>query len=120
MDLISGEVTGKAEPGTPAYNKATNDTTKVVKRFASKDWKTDCDGFHAITYKVKAEKEQYFRLRGTILGENVSGETMDGEPLIDKKTEIEDNETRFSEINNRNYKDLWFYSNPIFVSVEDK
>ncbi|WP_377436432.1 hypothetical protein [Peribacillus sp. YIM B13477] len=45
---------------------------------------------------------------------------MDGEPLIDKKTEIEDNETRFSEINNRNYKDLWFYSNPIFVSVEDK
>ncbi|MEK4009878.1 hypothetical protein [Peribacillus sp. FSL M8-0224] len=45
---------------------------------------------------------------------------MDGEPLIDKKTEIEDNETRFSEINKRNYKDLWFYSNPIFFSVEDK
>ncbi|MFE4077457.1 hypothetical protein [Peribacillus sp. YIM B13477] len=53
VDLISGEVTGKAEPGTPAYNKATNDTTKVVKRFTSKDWKTDRDGFHAITYKVK-------------------------------------------------------------------
>jgi hypothetical protein len=120
VDLISGEVTGKAEPGTPAYNKATNDTTKVVKRFTSKDWKTARDGFHAITYKVKADKDQYFRLRGTNLGENVSGETMDGEPLIDKKTEIEDNETRFSEINNRNYKDLWFYSNPIFVSVEDK
>ena len=80
----------------------------------------DRDGFHTITYKVKANKDQYFRLRGTNLGENVPGETMDGEPLIDAKTEIEDNETRFLEINNRNYKDLWFYSNPIFVSVEDK
>ncbi|WP_260287890.1 PHP domain-containing protein [Peribacillus aracenensis] len=120
VDLISGEVTGKAVPGTPAYNKATNDTTKVVKRFTSKDWKTDRDGFHTITYKVKANKDQYFRLRGTNLGENVSGETMDGEPLIDKKTEIEDNETRFSEINKRNYKDLWFYSNPLFVSVKDR
>lgn len=107
-------------PGTPAYNKATNDTAKVVKRFTSKDWKTDGDGFHTITYKVNANKNQYFRLRGTNLGANVSGETIDGEPLIDTKTENEDNETRFSEINKRNYKDLWFYSNPIFISVEER
>jgi hypothetical protein len=51
---------------------------------------------------------------------NVAGETSNGEPLIDPMTNIEDNETRFAQINKRNYKDLWFYSNPIFVSVQDE
>lgn len=120
VDLISGEVTGKAVPGTPAYSKNTNDTTKVIKRFTSEDWKTDDHGYHIITYKVKASKDQYFRLRGTNLGVNVAGETSNGDPLIDPMTNIEDNETRFAEINKRNYKDLWFYSNPIFVSVQDE
>jgi hypothetical protein len=120
VDLISGDVTGKAVPGTDAYNKNTNDTTEVVKRFTSEDWKTDRDGYNVITYKVKASKDQYFRLRGTNLGINVPGETSNGEPLIDPVTNIEDNETRFAEINKRNYQDLWFYSNPIFVDVKDK
>jgi hypothetical protein len=120
VDLISGEVSGKAVPGTPAYNKDTNDSAKVIKRFTSKDWKTDRNGYNVITYKVKANKNQYFRLRGTNLGLNVPGETRNGEPLIDQKTDIEDNETRFAEINKRNYQDLWFYSNPVFVSVYKK
>ena len=114
-----GGRTGKAVPGTPAYNKATNDTAKVVKRFTSKDWKTDGDGFHTITYKVNANKNQYFRLRGTNLGANVSGETIDGEPLIDTKTENEDNETRFSEITNVTIKTFGFI-NAIFISVEER
>jgi hypothetical protein len=118
VDLITGEVTGKAVPGTAAYEKNTNDTTKVLKRFTKKDWKTDRDGYHTITYKVEVNKNQYFRLRGTNLGLNVANETSNGEPLIDQKTDIEDNETRFIVINKRNYKDLWFYSNPIFVDVE--
>ncbi|RNB91353.1 S-layer protein [Brevibacillus fluminis] len=120
VDLIAGEVTGKAEPGTDAYNKNTNNTTKVVKRFTSKDWKTDRDGYHVITYTTKVNKNQYFRLRGTNLELNVPGETSEGEPLIDLKTDIADNETRFTEINKRNYADLWFYSNPIFVNVKAK
>ncbi|MFE3974710.1 MULTISPECIES: hypothetical protein [unclassified Peribacillus] len=70
--------------------------------------------------RSKQIMNQYFRLRGTNLGANVSGETIDGEPLIDTKTENEDNETRFSKINKRNYKDLWFYSYQIFISVEDR
>lgn len=118
VDLISGDVTGKAIPGTEDYNKDTNDSTKVLKRFTSKEWTTDDDGYNVITYKVKASKNQYFRLRGTNLETDVIGETSSGEPLIDQKTDIEDNETRFAEINKRNYKDLWFYSNPIFVNVE--
>ncbi|OBZ09499.1 S-layer protein [Bacillus sp. FJAT-26390] len=119
VDLISGDVTGKAQPGTAAYNKETNDSTKVLKRFTSKEWITTKDGYNVITFKVKAsDKNQYFRLRGTNLGVNVPGETLNGEPLMDEKTDIEDNEARFVEINKRNYKDLWFYSNPIFVSVK--
>ncbi|KQL45776.1 S-layer protein [Brevibacillus choshinensis] len=118
VDLIAGDVTGKAVQGTPAYNKATNDTTKVVKRFTSKDWKTDRNGYNVITFTWKADKNQYFRLRGTNLGVNVPGETSNGEPLMDPKTDIADNETRFAEINKRNYQDLWFYSNPIFVTVK--
>ncbi|KKO55078.1 S-layer protein [Paenibacillus sp. DMB20] len=117
IDLIAGDVTGKAKPGTAAYSKNTNDSTKVLKRFTSKDWKSDKDGYNVITYRTKAAKDQYFRLRGTNLGVNVEGETKNGEPLVDPKTDIEDNETRFAEINERNYKDLWFYSNPIFINV---
>ncbi|MNW27613.1 Endo-1,4-beta-xylanase A precursor [compost metagenome] len=118
VDLIVGNVTGPAEPGTAAYNKATNDTTKVLKRFTSADWVTDEDGYNTITYPIdSASENQYFRLRGTNLGTDVPGETSNGEPLIDPKNTTADNETRFTQINNRNYSDLWFYSNPIFVNV---
>lgn len=117
IDLIAGDVTDKAKPGTAAYSKDTNDSTKVIKRFTSKDWKTDKDGYNVIKYRMKVTKDQYFRLRGTNLGVNVEGETRNGNPLMDVKTDIEDNETRFAEINKRNYNDLWFYSNPIFVKV---
>ncbi|WP_379157027.1 immunoglobulin-like domain-containing protein [Paenibacillus sp. sgz5001063] len=118
VDLISGEVSGKAVPGTPEYNKATNDSTKVVARFTSKDWTTDAEGYNVITYKLgTADKNRYYRLRGTNLGVNVPGETSNGEPLLDAKNLTVDNAVRFAEINKRNYQDLWFYSNPIFVNV---
>jgi hypothetical protein len=119
VDLISGEVNGKVDPGTPEYTKATNDTTKVLKRFTSEDWTTDAEGYNVIKYKVgAADKDRYFRLRGTNLGTDVAGETINGEPQIDLKNNTVDNLTRFEEINNRNYSDMWFYSNPIFVDVE--
>jgi hypothetical protein len=118
VDLIAGDVTRKVKPGTADYNNATNNTTKVVKRFTEEDWKVDRDGYCIMKYKIKATNDQYFRLRGTNLGLNVPGEITKGEPLIDPRTDIEDNETRFAEINKRNYKDLWFYSNPIFVDVD--
>ncbi|MDP4099445.1 S-layer homology domain-containing protein [Paenibacillus sp. P96] len=118
VDLIAGDVTGLATPGTAGYTKSTNDTTKVLKRFTSNEWTTDEDGYNVITYKLgPAQKNQYFRLRGTNLGVDVAGETSNGEPLIDVKNTTVDNETRFTEINKRNYSDLWFYSNPIFVDV---
>ncbi|WP_440960963.1 S-layer homology domain-containing protein [Paenibacillus nitricinens] len=119
VDLISGEVHGKVDPGTPDYTKATNDSTQVLKRFTSEDWTTDSEGYNVIKYKVEAvDKDRYFRLRGTNLGTDVAGETVNGEPQIDPKNNTVDNLTRFEEINARNYSDMWFYSNPIFVDVE--
>ncbi|MFU1798572.1 S-layer homology domain-containing protein [Paenibacillus azoreducens] len=118
VDLIAGDVTGKTEPRTPEYSKDTNDSTKVIATFTSKDWTMDSEGYNVIKYTVKsAEKNQYFRLRGTNLGMNVEGETKDGNPLLDPVTDEADNDTRFNAINDRNYKDLWFYSNPVFVTV---
>lgn len=118
IDLIAGDVTGPAEKGTPAYDKATNDSAHVVATFTSEDWTTDANGYNVITYDLpRASKDQYFRLRGTNLGMNVPGETQDGNPLIDLKTTTAEVTTRFNEINDRNYKDLWFYSNPIFVDA---
>ena len=118
VDLIAGDVTDKAAPGTPAYAKDTNDSTKVIATFTKTDWKLDTDGYNSITYTYTAAKNQYFRLRGTNLGMNVSGETSNGNPLPDQKTVVTENAARFNAINDRNYNDLWFYSNPVFVSVQ--
>ncbi|OKP85631.1 hypothetical protein A3844_15335 [Paenibacillus helianthi] len=120
VDLIAGDITGLADPSdSTAYNKDTNDSTKVLASFTSDDWVTDAEGYNVITYDLgSAKKSQYFRLRGTNLGYNVAGETDEqGNPLLDPETIEADDTTRYNQINDRNYKDLWFYSNPIFVNV---
>jgi hypothetical protein len=117
VDLIVGDVGAKAAAGTAAYNVATNASTKVVKRFTSADWKVDADGYFSISYETVASRNQYFRLRGTNLGADVAGLTQNGEPLADQRTGTTDNTARFNDINDRNYRSLWFYSNPVFVTV---
>ena len=120
IDLIAGDVTGRELPGTPGYARDTNPTTRVVKRFTRADWTLDTEGYFAVTYTVKAGNNQYFRLRGTNLGTDVPNETAGGEPLFDARTPTpagDDPATRFNAINARNYSDLWFYSNPVFVKV---
>ncbi|SHN27246.1 Predicted metal-dependent phosphoesterase TrpH, contains PHP domain [Duganella sacchari] len=117
VDLIVGDVGAKATPGTAAYSVATNASTRVVKRFSSADWKVDADGYYSVTYETTASKNQYFRLRGTNLGTDVAGLTQGGEPLADQRTGTTDNTQRFNDINDRNYRSLWFYSNPVFVTL---
>lgn len=117
VDLIVGDVGPKAKAGTPAYSVATNASTRVLKRFTSKNWKKSADGYNTISYELSAGKNQYFRLRGSNLGTDVAGFTANGEPLADQLISTEDNQARFNEINDRNYAGLWFYSNPVFVSV---
>lgn len=43
---------------------------------------------------------------------------MASRPMPDQKTVVTENAARFNAINDRNYNDLWFYSNPVFVSVQ--
>ncbi|WP_445289526.1 S-layer protein [Variovorax atrisoli] len=117
IDLIAGDVTGPEQPGTAGYSRDTNPSTRVLKRFTRSDWKLDADGYFAVSYTVKAGNNQYFRLRGTNLGTDVPNETAGGEPLPDAQTTGTDNVARFNAINARNYSDLWFYSNPVFVKV---
>jgi len=117
VDLIAGDVGAKATPGSAAYSVASNASTRVVKRFTAADWKLDADGYYSVTYETTASKNQYFRLRGTNLGVDVAGLTAGGEPLADQRTGTTDNTQRFNDINDRNYRSLWFYSNPVFVSL---
>ncbi|WP_018759104.1 S-layer homology domain-containing protein [Paenibacillus terrigena] len=122
VDLISGEVTGKLDESQYASN-TTNATTKVIKRFTQDDWgQPDAEGYYTVSYKVPADTNRYYRLRGTNLGTDVAGFTASGEPLQDQSFDRgsdtpEQNEERFNNINDRNYTGLWFYSNPIFVDV---
>ncbi|NTV89954.1 MAG: hypothetical protein HGA22_06275, partial [Clostridiales bacterium] len=110
IDLISGCVTGKAVAGTDAYNNATNSSTKVIKTFTCEDWKEE-NGWYVMSYEVKnVGSDMYFRLRGSNLGFGVANETdSDGNPLVD--TLVGTNTSA------KAYNDLWFYSNPIFVST---
>ncbi|HEX7987637.1 MAG TPA: S-layer protein [Duganella sp.] len=117
VDLIVGDVGPKAAQGSAAYSVATNASAKVVKRFTSADWKVDADGYYSISYETTASKNQYYRLRGTNLGTDVAGLTQGGEPLADQRTGTTDNTQRFNDINDRNYRSLWFYSNPVFVTL---
>ncbi len=118
VDLIVGDVGPRAAPGTPAYDNATNPSTRVLARYTRADWTVDKDGYNVIKVKLTADKSQYLRLRGTNLGPDVAGETAAGEPLPDQKVDVADDAARFNAINARNYNDLWFYSNPVFVTVK--
>ncbi|QHJ01701.1 S-layer protein [Xylophilus rhododendri] len=120
IDIIAGNITGLEVAGTAGYSRATNPSTRVVKRLTASDWKLDADGYYAASYTMPATTSTYFRLRGTNQGVNVAGETSNGEPLADvsiKASVVTDAATRFNAINARNYSDLWFYSNPVFVKV---
>jgi hypothetical protein len=120
IDLIAGDVTAREVAGTAGYSRDTNASTRVLKRFTRADWKLDTDGYYTVSYNVTAANNQYFRLRGTNLGVDVAGETTAGEPQPDvsiSATTVPNATTRFNAINVRNYSDLWFYSNPVFVKV---
>ena len=115
IDLISGEVTGKISPNSEAYKNDKNETTKVIKTFTSEDWTTDEEGYNTLTFTVRADQDRYYRLRGTNLEISVEGQTDEkGNPVRDETPERPSADT----VNDENYSDLWFYSNPIFVDVQ--
>ena len=119
VDLIVGDINAPAAPGSAAYDSAENPSTRVLARFNANDWTLDEDGFATVTHTITVTGDQYLRLRGTNLAANVAGETVDGEPQPDRKVDLSNDAARFDAINARNYNDLWFYSNPIFLTVAE-
>jgi hypothetical protein len=92
LDLIGGHVSGPVTDRT----EDTNSTTRVLKRFAPESWTQDGE-YRVVTYELTNVKaDSYLRVRGT------NGAEL--EPLVDPLGEDP-------------WSDLWFYSNPIFVSV---
>ncbi|KAJ8134326.1 hypothetical protein OY671_012461, partial [Metschnikowia pulcherrima] len=56
VDSIVGDVGARAAAGTPAYDNATNPSTRVSGRYTSKDWTVDKDGYNVIKIKSTADK----------------------------------------------------------------
>ncbi len=114
IDLIAGKITGIVSPSDPNYTKDTNETARVIARFTSSDWERDEDedGWKTVVYHLSnVDSSTYFRLRGTNLPPNTEHETdADGNPLRDSDAGPSTVEAV--------WKDLWFYSNPVFVYVK--
>jgi hypothetical protein len=107
IDLIAGSVTGKIDPSSPDYSQINSDA-KVIKHFTIADWEVDKDGWTVIQYHMKADKDMFFRLRGTNQSLKDGLVDQDGNPLPD---------TLGANTEAKAWADLWFYSNPIFVTA---
>jgi len=93
VDLIVGEVTGRATD----RSSDTNPTTRVVRRFGPGDWRRDGE-YVTMTHTLRGvHHTSYLRVRGT--------NTTELEPAPDPAGEDP-------------WTDLWFYANPIFLTVQ--
>ena len=93
VDLIQGDVTG------PAADRATdrNGSTHVARRFTAKDWTRDGERLSMIHTIRNVTGPVYLRVRGT--------NGVELEPAPDTAGE-------------NPWSDLWFYANPVFITVE--
>lgn len=110
IDVISGECTHFARPGTKEYSADSNKTTRVIATIGRSGLKR-IGGWSAASFTLRnVTHNMYIRLRGTNLKPGTFKETDKlGNPLCDE----------YAGKNNaaKAYSDLWFYSNPIFINV---
>ena len=92
LDVIVGEVHGRLDDATTD----TNPSTRVLRRFTSAEWTRDGAFTVARVTLPAVSHAMYVRVRGT--------NTNELEPADDPRGEDP-------------WTDLWFYSNPVFVSV---
>jgi hypothetical protein len=106
IDLISGAIGSVIDPSDPAYRSPVNPTTRVLRRFTTRDWTIE-NGTFVIRTKVRCTRSTYFRLRGTSLAVGTPGEVDgNGNPLMDED---------YMNTDSIAWRDRWFYSNPVFV-----
>jgi hypothetical protein len=137
VDVISGDVTGliPAEvngAANPDYTlKETNTSAKVAKTFTKANWKVD-NGWKVMTFRVKATKDMYFRLRGTNLAPGTPNQTdAKGNPLVDELDYVDypnpatggvkpdgTEDLLHGSTPDNAWADLWFYANPVFIDVK--
>jgi hypothetical protein len=118
VDLIAGEIAGKAKPGTRAYGIDVNPAVRVVARIFAGNW-TCGNGWCAARIDAgPVDGPMYFRLRGTNLPPSTPGETdAEGNPLPDDRACGKGQVPPGCNTREKALADLWFYSNPIFVEV---
>lgn len=121
VDLIGGVVTKPVDKNlddgntpNPAYEVDVNPTTRVLARFDSGNWQTKADGWIHASFTLRAvDEDMYLRLRGTNLPPGTTRQTdKAGNPLSDELA-VEAEIDPLTEAR----KDLWFYSNPIFIET---
>ena len=94
VDLILGDVRGPVAD----QNADRNTTARVLARFTGREWSRNGDVVSVVTKLPAITGDAYIRVRGTNTG--------DAEPSRDEPGE-------------NPWADLWFYSNPIFIEVEN-
>lgn len=112
VDLVAGAVTGKKDRADPiAWASETNPSAAVVKRFTAADWTAD-GALRTMSYTFTPSSSSYLRLRGT--NQRVGGAKLEanGEPLMDEASTTSSTNTI-----DKAWADLWFYTNPVFVTV---
>ena len=119
VDLIAGNVTGRIDPSSPEYKNATNPSTEVVASFSAKDFVKDEDGLYSVSYDLVLDGPGYLRLRGTNLPCGTPNETgpVTALPSADYCSPLPDALMGQNDAG-KAFKDLWFYSNPIFVAAK--
>lgn len=111
IDLICGDVTGLIEPASENYSNPTNTAARIEKQFNKDDFAVSGD-WQIITYEMTVDKPIYLRLRGTNNPVNTPNETDSlGNPLDDNLVGDNSEEKALT--------DIWFYSNPIFIEINE-
>jgi hypothetical protein len=116
VDVIVGSQVTRAVLGESGYTKETSDAA-VVKTLKKGDFTVDADGFLTAETTLVLDKSKYVRLRGT----NLAIPAADTDPDITASGDPKMDDTLLADCINTpaaTWKDLWFYSNPIFLNAK--
>lgn len=130
VDLISGEVDEQLSPDDPEYYEPlAPKSTGIDKSWGIWDLRANRKGVSRMSYRFRARNDMYVRIRGTNIPAGTQHERdMYGNPLPDNLSNnipCDDaacpphiNGTLDMDV--EAWADLWFYSNPIFIEIEER